>query len=75
MEYAKLCQSHWINGKDVKIYTNFDRVIDKEKRVYKNRKMGLLPLVDPKRRELASALAHHIHKDSHFQNETVLFDS
>ncbi len=51
-EYAKLCQSHWINGKDVKTYINLGRVIDKEKHIYKNRKRGLFSF-DPETEEYA----------------------
>lgn len=40
-EYAKLCRSHYINGKDKKTYENLGKVIDKEKHIFKNRQRGL----------------------------------
>lgn len=40
-EYAKLCTSHWKNGKDRKTYINLGRVIDKEKHIFRNRARGV----------------------------------
>ena len=41
VEYAKLCCSHWVDGKDKKTYVNLGRVIDKENHIFKNRERGL----------------------------------
>lgn len=41
VEYGKVCCSHWVDGKDKKTYINLGRVIDKERHIFKNRKMGL----------------------------------
>lgn len=39
--YAKICISHYVDGKDKKTYENLGRVIDKEKGIYHSRKRGL----------------------------------